>query len=94
LLLSTSTNSSHRSLCRPSTRLATRSRDGARRQRTATDRANVLIDDLRALGRRRILDALADAAGNQTRAARALGISRFQLMRRLEALGIPRPRKL
>jgi two-component system response regulator AtoC len=51
------------------------------------------IDELRALGRRRIVDALAEAAGNQTRAARALGISRFQLMRRLEAFGVPRPRK-
>jgi two-component system, NtrC family, response regulator AtoC len=52
-----------------------------------------ILDELRALGRRRIVDALAEAAGNQTRAARALGISRFQLMRRLEALGVPRPRK-
>jgi two-component system response regulator AtoC len=51
------------------------------------------LDELRALGRRRIVDALAEAAGNQTRAARALGISRFQLMRRLEAFGVPRPRK-
>ncbi len=51
------------------------------------------LDELRTLGRHRILDALTQAAGNQTRAARALGISRFQLMRRLEAYGVPRPRK-
>jgi len=50
-------------------------------------------DDPRALRRQHIIDALAQAAGNQTRAARALGISRFQLMRRLADYGVPRPRK-
>jgi two-component system response regulator AtoC len=42
--------------------------------------------------RKLILDALAKCAGNQTRAARMLGTSRFALMRRLRDLEIPRPR--
>jgi two-component system, NtrC family, response regulator AtoC len=43
--------------------------------------------------RQRILDALARCAGNQTQAARLLGISRNTLMARLELYGLPRPRK-
>jgi two-component system, NtrC family, response regulator AtoC len=43
--------------------------------------------------RRRIIDALDKCAGNQTRAARVLGISRNTLLARLDAYGIPRPRK-
>ncbi len=41
----------------------------------------------------RILDALQQYAGNQTLAARALGISRGTLLTRLDTYGIPRPRK-
>ncbi len=41
----------------------------------------------------RIQDALDACAGNQTRAARMLGISRNTLQARLDAYGIPRPRK-
>jgi transcriptional regulator of acetoin/glycerol metabolism len=43
--------------------------------------------------RERILAALDECAGNQTRAAKLLGMSRFTLMNRLEAYGIKRPRK-
>jgi DNA-binding NtrC family response regulator len=45
------------------------------------------------LERRRILDALEQCAGNQTRAAEALGISRRTLVNRLSEYGIARPRK-
>jgi two-component system, NtrC family, response regulator AtoC len=41
----------------------------------------------------RVLAALAEARGNQTRAAEILGIARGTLLGRLDAFGIPRPRK-
>jgi DNA-binding NtrC family response regulator len=43
--------------------------------------------------RERILAALAEAGGNQTRAAKLLGMSRRTLIYRLDELGLPRPRK-
>ncbi len=43
--------------------------------------------------RQRIIAALADCGGNQTRAAKRLGISRRTLSSRLNQLSIPRPRK-
>ena len=52
-----------------------------------------LKDSIRALERTRIQQALAEAGGNQTRAAQALGISRRTLVSRLGELGFPRPRK-
>ncbi len=52
-----------------------------------------LKDAVRELERQRILDALEQAAGNQTRAAKILGIARGTLIARMEEYGIPRPRK-
>jgi DNA-binding NtrC family response regulator len=43
--------------------------------------------------RQRVLNALAACGGNQTRAAKMLGIARRTLTSRLDRLGIPRPRK-
>jgi DNA-binding NtrC family response regulator len=43
--------------------------------------------------RQRVLSALAACGGNQTRAAKMLGIARRTLTSRLDRLGIPRPRK-
>ena len=44
--------------------------------------------------RRRLVDALQRCGGNQTEAARLLGISRRTLVSRLTAYNVPRPRKL
>jgi DNA-binding NtrC family response regulator len=52
-----------------------------------------LRDEIDDVERRRILSALESCAGNQTRAARMLGISRSTLSARLEQFGLPRPRK-
>jgi two-component system response regulator AtoC len=43
--------------------------------------------------KRRIEEALAACGGNQSRAAKLLGIARSTLVLRLEAYGITRPRK-
>ncbi|AKV01528.1 Response regulator of zinc sigma-54-dependent two-component system [Labilithrix luteola] len=52
-----------------------------------------LSNALDALEKERIVEALEQLSGNQTHAARALGISRRALISRLEQYGIPRPRK-
>lgn len=52
-----------------------------------------LSADLEKLERQRIISALEANDGNQTKAAKALGISRKVLMRRLDQYSIPRPRK-
>jgi two-component system response regulator AtoC len=62
--------------------------------RQTTDRGRGgLRGELHSLERDRILDALAKCGGNQTQAARQLGISRYTLMNRIEAYGVARPRK-
>ena len=43
--------------------------------------------------RLRIVDALSRCAGNQTKAAALLGISRRTLVSRLNDYGLPRPKK-
>jgi len=45
------------------------------------------------LSQARIAEALRSCAGNQTRAARLLGISRRTLVNRLNEFNLPRPRK-
>lgn len=54
---------------------------------------NALRRDYESFERQRISEALERAGGNQTAAAKALGISRRTLLNRLDALGLPRPRK-
>jgi len=49
--------------------------------------------ELRAVEKARITDALERHAGNQSQAARELGISRGTLIARMEEFGLPRPRK-
>jgi DNA-binding NtrC family response regulator len=50
-------------------------------------------DEVRSFERQRIVMALAETDGNQTRAAGLLGISRRTLTNKLNAYGIARPRK-
>jgi DNA-binding NtrC family response regulator len=52
-----------------------------------------LSRELAELEKRRILEALDHFGGNQTRAARALGMSRTTLVARLDAYALRRPRK-
>jgi two-component system response regulator AtoC len=52
-----------------------------------------LWNETEALERRRVLEALEQSAGNQTQAAKLLGISRRALINRLELYEVPRPRK-
>ena len=52
-----------------------------------------LMQELREIERERIVQAMSQAGGNQTLAARLLGISRRALITRLENFKLPRPRK-
>ncbi|NOY93720.1 MAG: FHA domain-containing protein [Deltaproteobacteria bacterium] len=62
-------------------------------QKTLPTAPQTLPSQKRALERQRIVEALEQAAGNQTRAAELLGISRRTLVNRLEQFDLPRPRK-
>jgi DNA-binding NtrC family response regulator len=52
-----------------------------------------LKSEVEALERQRIVDALERCAGNQTKAAKMLGMSRRSFLTRLESYNLPRPRK-
>jgi DNA-binding NtrC family response regulator len=54
---------------------------------------DTLRGEVSRLEARRVADALQACGGNQTRAARMLGISRNTLQAKMDAFGIPRPRK-
>jgi two-component system response regulator AtoC len=56
-------------------------------------RKESLRESVAEVEKKRVLDALAEAGGNQKRAAELLGISRGTLLARLQAFGIARPRK-
>jgi transcriptional regulator with PAS, ATPase and Fis domain len=60
---------------------------------TPTIARSGLRDHLSQVERARIEQALREASGNQSRAASLLGISRRTLIERLDAYGLPRPRK-
>jgi DNA-binding NtrC family response regulator len=60
---------------------------------SAHNPSNSLKDEVESLERARIVAALEECGGNQSRAARMLGMSRKALLRRLDLYAIPRPRK-
>jgi DNA-binding NtrC family response regulator len=63
-------------------------------QEAPLERSRVVLDAaLAQRDKQACLDALARSGGNQTRAARLLGISRNTLLARMDAFGIARPRK-
>ena len=62
-------------------------------EQSAQRPAETLPSQLEAIEKDRIVAALASVDGNQTKAAALLGISRRALINRLEAYGLPRPRK-
>jgi two-component system, NtrC family, response regulator AtoC len=56
-------------------------------------KSSSLSSEIEELEKRRVIEALEACVGNQTRAAKMLGISRKALISRIERYGIPRPRK-
>jgi transcriptional regulator with GAF, ATPase, and Fis domain len=59
----------------------------------AREQNGELRQELRDIERERIVEAMSQAGGNQTLAARLLGISRRALITRLDNFKLPRPRK-
>ncbi len=59
----------------------------------ATSPLELLQSEMNDIERKRITQALESCGGNQTKAAEYLGISRRTLVNRLDAYGLPRPRK-
>jgi len=53
----------------------------------------IVREQVESVERQRICDALARAAGNQSVAAKLLGMPRRTLVKRLAAYNIPRPRR-
>ena len=61
---------------------------------TAAEKANVdLVTEIKSIERARITEALARCGGNQSKAARLLGVSRGTLIARIEEYGLARPLK-
>ena len=77
----------------PSTGFAADQSKEAARRMVMPRNPGDLQQELRGLERQRIVDALAACAGNQTEAARMLGLSRRTFVNRLTEYGIARPRK-
>ncbi len=65
----------------------------ARAAEPAPQGSSLLRLDLAAIEKQRIVDALEACEGNQTKAAEMLGMPRRTLLTRIEAYGLPRPRK-
>jgi transcriptional regulator with GAF, ATPase, and Fis domain len=65
----------------------------ARPAAPATPADRGLWSELEVVERQRIVDALAATAGNQSEAARRLGIARATLIKRIEQFGLARPKK-
>jgi DNA-binding NtrC family response regulator len=70
-----------------------RARELAAPAAASSSTASQIREEMRAIERRRIQEVLEQCAGNQTRAASVLGISRRTLVNRIEAYDLPRPRK-
>jgi len=62
-------------------------------QPTTPSQAGSLHDEVASLERQRIVEALERHGGNQTQAARELGIARRTLINHIETYDLPRPRK-